>query len=720
MVFKIALSVVALRRGPLLIIRLRPKGYAMVRRFLALTCLVLVAVEATSACAAQAPAESAAAKECLRIRAMPADQIPWDQHERVYNHWVEVCRQAVAGDPDNMNLKHVLGRALMATGQHVEAIKIWRELGEKKDAEALFEIYDMYKSYYRSDIDKPQLVKRAEAEQSLRKAAELGHPYSIMMLAILLDRGSTVKRDPEEAIVWAERAVANPARDPDPIKDVRPIDMQVLLGRLLVKSSDPAKKARGIELLGKLGPYGRGDATAYLAEAIRASDPVRARALLEQAVRTYPGSALAPLADMLIKGEGGPKDEKRALSLLRGRLAVGAEYAKAYLGQLTLEGHLVRRDVAEAVRLIGPWSQWDFDTRLQLARLLTENPDVQISYANHLVYDLTEASELGEPGALPTLIALKLSRNGQFRDEAGGCKLVTEAANRGDGDAARRVPECNAITAKIRGFAAYEKNDDDRAIADYNEAIQFNPKYADAFLFRGIAWHAKKDYDRAIADYNAAIDLEATPLAYLDRGIAWAAKHDLGRAIADYDAAIRLFPEYTEAFFWRGHAWENKSNLDHAIADFSETIRLDAKYADAYDHRGRAYFYTDKFTAAAVDFQRAGELTGSPYTMLWLFLAHARTGANGAAELSSNAARLKNKDWPYAVIEFYLGHRSLDEMRVAASKPDEKCEAAFYAGEWYVLRGKKAEAKSELQIAADTCPKSFAEYSGAVAELSRL
>jgi len=65
-----------------------------------------------------------------------------------------------------------------------------------------------------------------------------------------------------------------------------------------------------------------------------------------------------------------------------------------------------------------------------------DNPDVQISYADRLVYDLTEASELGEPGALAALIALKLSRNGQFRDEAGGCKLVMEAADRGE----RRTP----------------------------------------------------------------------------------------------------------------------------------------------------------------------------------------------------------------------------------------------------------------------------------------
>ncbi len=394
-----------------------------------------------------------------------------------------------------------------------EELALLREMATQGDAESYMDIYEIYKSYFRSDVNKPQLVNHAEGERSLRKAAELGHPFATMMLAILLDRGDTVKRDPEEAITWAERAVANPARSPDPIKDVRPIDVQVLLGRLLVKSSDPVRKARGIALLERLGSQGRGDAFCYLAETIRASDPVRARALFEQALRNYPGNALAPLADMLIKGEGGPKDEKRALSLLRGRYASDNQHAKAYLGQLTLEGRLVKRDVAEAVRLMGPWSQWDYDTRLQMARIFADNPDVAVNRPEHLIYELTEASELGEPGALPTLIALKLSRHGQFRDEAGGCKLVTEAANRGDSDAARRVTECNAIAVKIRGLAAYDKDNLDGAIAAYDEAIKIDAKFADGYLYRGIARYAKKDFDNAIADYTKAIELEPTPLA---------------------------------------------------------------------------------------------------------------------------------------------------------------------------------------------------------------
>jgi hypothetical protein len=51
-------------------------------------------------------------------------------------------------------------------------------------------------------------------------------------------------------------------------------------------------------------------------------------------------------------------------------------------------------------------------------------------------------------------------------------------------------------------------------------------------------------------------------------------------------------------------------------------------------------------------------------------------------------------------------------MHAAATKPDEKCEAAFYAGEWQLLRGNKPDARTALQTAADTCSKTFYEYNG--------
>jgi hypothetical protein len=109
-----------------------------------------------------------------------------------------------------------------------------------------------------------------------------------------------------------------------------------------------------------------------------------------------------------------------------------------------LEGRLLRRDVPEAVKLLGPWSQWDYDTRLQIVRLLAENPDVQMAYPERFLYTTMEDAELGEPGAMDALIALKLSRNKQFADKTGGCALAERAAKTGDATAARHLEACRA------------------------------------------------------------------------------------------------------------------------------------------------------------------------------------------------------------------------------------------------------------------------------------
>ncbi len=60
----------------------------------------------------------------------------------------------------------------------------------------------------------------------------------------------------------------------------------------------------------------------------------------------------------------------------------------------------------------------------------------------------------------------------------------------------------------IGGLAYDAKNNHDRAIADFNEAIRLNPKYTFAFNNRGNAYDAKNDHDRAIADYTEAIRLD--------------------------------------------------------------------------------------------------------------------------------------------------------------------------------------------------------------------
>jgi lipoprotein NlpI len=208
--------------------------------------------------------------------------------------------------------------------------------------------------------------------------------------------------------------------------------------------------------------------------------------------------------------------------------------------------------------------------------------------------------------------------------------------------------------------------------------------------------------------------------AYYNRGIAYALKGDHDRAIEDYDQAIQLDPRNGLARYNRASSYAAKGDYDSAIADYDKAIQTEPKEAGLYSGRGRAYFYKGKFGVAAADFLRGNELANDSYSMLWRYLALEHIGESGRGELESNAARLKNKDWPYPVIELYLGRRSPAELLSTATKAEERCEAQFYNGEWHLLHGDRARAVVGLQAAAHICPKTFIEYFGALAELKRL
>jgi tetratricopeptide (TPR) repeat protein len=69
-----------------------------------------------------------------------------------------------------------------------------------------------------------------------------------------------------------------------------------------------------------------------------------------------------------------------------------------------------------------------------------------------------------------------------------------------------RNPE-DVIAYHNRGDAYGLKGDVDRAIADYNKAIELNPNYAPAYNSRGRAYTSKGDYIHAVADVTKAGEL---------------------------------------------------------------------------------------------------------------------------------------------------------------------------------------------------------------------
>jgi tetratricopeptide (TPR) repeat protein len=125
------------------------------------------------------------------------------------------------------------------------------------------------------------------------------------------------------------------------------------------------------------------------------------------------------------------------------------------------------------------------------------------------------------------------------------------------------------------GLKRYE-----RAIEDYNKAIELNPKYAGAYYNRGLAYRKLKRYERAIEDYNKAIELNHDfTLAYKSRGVAYRELKQYAKEQEDYKKALELDPKHILALLNFSESYIITKNYvgAHATAEKALNIAEESK-----------------------------------------------------------------------------------------------------------------------------------------------
>jgi tetratricopeptide (TPR) repeat protein len=252
-----------------------------------------------------------------------------------------------------------------------------------------------------------------------------------------------------------------------------------------------------------------------------------------------------------------------------------------------------------------------------------------------------------------------------------------------------------------RGLSYEAKGDLDHAIADYDQTITLDPKYFLAYNNRGLSYEAKGDLDHAIADFDQAIALNPKyPLAYNNRGTAYRAKGDLDRAIADYDQAIALDPKYANAYTSRGNAYYDGKDYDHALADHDQAIAIDPKYAVAYNNRGLSYEAKGDLDHAIADFDQAIALNPK-YAQAYNSRGNAYT-ANGDLDRAiaeyDQAIMLDPKLWQVyvnrAVAYIYAG--SLSKALTDLERSSELNPKYLYTAIWFDIANKRGNLTSRL------------------------
>jgi tetratricopeptide (TPR) repeat protein len=270
-----------------------------------------------------------------------------------------------------------------------------------------------------------------------------------------------------------------------------------------------------------------------------------------------------------------------------------------------------------------------------------------------------------------------------------------------------------------RGLGFKARNEYERAIADFNEAIRLDPNMATAYANRGWAWRNKNDYTRAIADFDEAIRLDPKyAFAFGERGIAYHNKRDYNRAIADYDTAIRLDPRNANTFYNRGQALRVKGEFDRAIADYDEAVRLDVKFALAYRDRGQAYLAKEDFDLAIANLSVAIRLApNDAFAFVYRGRAEALKGEFAAAAadgdqavtLSPNNGEARNlRGFAYKGMGDL--NRALPDLDEAIRLTPNLVSAYTNRGDVYLEKGDFARAIADLSEAIRLAPSNTAAY----------
>ena len=76
----------------------------------------------------------------------------------------------------------------------------------------------------------------------------------------------------------------------------------------------------------------------------------------------------------------------------------------------------------------------------------------------------------------------------------------------------------DAVSYYDRGTAYAEEGKSELAIADFTQAIQLNPDYANAYYSRGRVYDEQGDNEQAIVDYNEVVRLDPNDDIYFRRG----------------------------------------------------------------------------------------------------------------------------------------------------------------------------------------------------------
>lgn len=251
-------------------------------------------------------------------------------------------------------------------------------------------------------------------------------------------------------------------------------------------------------------------------------------------------------------------------------------------------------------------------------------------------------------------------------------------------------PDANLYVFFWRGRAYVELKDYEKAIDDFDHAINIDPKNADAYLHRGHAYLQSLEFKLAVEDYAKAVELNPRDDSFhhqLGYALMFKAVLDDNKAegmwlaIKSFTRALELNPANSETLELRAKAYLQIEDYDSAIADYKKMSELDPKDPAPHSLMAKVYLVNkDQIDLAIASSERAVSLDpGSPNVY-----------HNRSVAYFVKAGREKNRA--------YLD-KALSDMNRAIALGSDDPESFEFRARYYDALGEKDKAVADRKKA---------------------
>ncbi len=176
-------------------------------------------------------------------------------------------------------------------------------------------------------------------------------------------------------------------------------------------------------------------------------------------------------------------------------------------------------------------------------------------------------------------------------------------------DAIQKYPH-SVVALNNRGAYFNELEKLDKALTDFNKALELNPKYFDALIGRGNLYRKIGEFDKSLADSQLAISINAKDeRPYINIGGVYFQQQEYSKSLEATEKALSINPDNADAVLNKAILLSIEQNFQASIPFFTQHIQLRPSDAKAYLYRGIAYQNLQQNQAALQDFNRTLQLS---------------------------------------------------------------------------------------------------------------